>query len=96
MFIAILLFNIFHPGRMMPGKEADYPGGRTRRRMRKAGTPLQGRLADDEMGLKHGSGSGMPSPAMSEDGHGKFATGVPQFGTVRGFDEDGRGNYERV
>lgn len=33
MFIAILLFNIFHPGRIMPGKQSEWPGRKERKRL---------------------------------------------------------------
>lgn len=36
MWIAILLFNIIHPGQYMPGKQSDLPSSKEKRRQKKA------------------------------------------------------------
>lgn len=35
MFIALVLLNICHPGRIMPGKESDFPSRKVRKAMGK-------------------------------------------------------------
>ncbi len=35
MFVALVLFNIVHPGRIMPGKECDFPSRKERKAMGK-------------------------------------------------------------
>lgn len=35
MFVALVLFNICHPGRIMPGKESDFPSRKARKTMGK-------------------------------------------------------------
>ncbi len=43
MLVALVLFNVIHPGRIMPGKKSDMPGFRERRRQRKASKLNEGR-----------------------------------------------------
>lgn len=33
MFIALMLFNIVHPGKVMAGKESDFPSRKERKKM---------------------------------------------------------------
>lgn len=35
MFIALVLLNVVHPGRLMPGKESDLPSRKSRKEMGK-------------------------------------------------------------
>ncbi|KAK0510762.1 hypothetical protein JMJ35_007194 [Cladonia borealis] len=64
MLFALILFNIFHPGRLMPGKEADFPSRKQRKAAGKNGVmgraaagaggnvlPLYERSGDDESGF---------------------------------------------
>ena len=44
MFIALVLFNIVHPGRIMPGKESDFPSRKQRKVIGKKN--VRGRMAD--------------------------------------------------
>ncbi|KAL8727510.1 MAG: hypothetical protein Q9181_005682, partial [Wetmoreana brouardii] len=39
MFLASVVFNIVHPGRIMPGKESDFPGRKERKNYFRAGSP---------------------------------------------------------
>ncbi|GAM90419.1 hypothetical protein ANO11243_084620 [Dothideomycetidae sp. 11243] len=41
MLLAAYIFNVIHPGRIMPGAESDIPGCYTRRQRRKQGIPLE-------------------------------------------------------
>ena len=38
MLIALALFNVVHPGRIMPGKEGDFPSRKERKLMGKNGS----------------------------------------------------------
>lgn len=35
MFIALILFNLVHPGKVMPGKEGDFPSRKARKNFNK-------------------------------------------------------------
>ncbi|KAI9707846.1 MAG: hypothetical protein M1820_004452 [Bogoriella megaspora] len=69
MVIALVLFNIVHPGRIMKGKEADFPSRKERKRLgrlMKEGN-LGGARGDEELGVVGGyeqveGVSPMPSP----------------------------------
>ncbi|KAL8702900.1 MAG: hypothetical protein Q9201_003934 [Fulgogasparrea decipioides] len=39
MFLALVVFNVVHPGRVMPGKESDFPGRKERKNYFRAGSP---------------------------------------------------------
>jgi len=39
MFLALVVFNVIHPGRIMPGKESDFPSRKERKNYFKAGSP---------------------------------------------------------
>lgn len=43
MFVAVLLLNIVHPGRVMPGRENSIPGRKQRKQMIKDGGLLPGK-----------------------------------------------------
>lgn len=43
MAVALYLFNAIHPGRIMPGKESNLPGRKTRKAWKKQGIPEAGR-----------------------------------------------------
>ena len=45
MLIALVLFNVLHPGRLMPGKESNLPGRKVRKAMKKQGQTVFGRGA---------------------------------------------------
>ena len=56
MLAASVIFNVVHPGRLMPGKESDLPGCGERRKMKKQG--VQGKyefiaLTPEENRLVH-------------------------------------------
>lgn len=38
MFIALVLFNLVHPGKVMPGKESDFPSRKERKNFSRDGT----------------------------------------------------------
>ncbi len=48
MLVALVLFNIVHPGRIMSGKGSDMPSFRERRRERHVAKPVDGRFASSE------------------------------------------------
>lgn len=43
MLIALVLFNVYHPGRMMPGKEADLPSKKQRKEAKRIQEKISGR-----------------------------------------------------
>ena len=47
MFIALVLYNIFHPGRLMPGKESNLPSRKQRKTWKKEGVTPRGRAGGD-------------------------------------------------
>ncbi|PVI08236.1 hypothetical protein DM02DRAFT_690747 [Periconia macrospinosa] len=51
MFAGLVLLNIYHPGRLMPGREADIPSHKTRRMAARNGSPMGGRLAESKYTL---------------------------------------------
>ena len=67
MLIALIIYNIFHPGRLMPGKESNLPSRKVRKSWKKAGIAPQGRVGQDYLLPKYKSTSRAPSP--SEDLH---------------------------
>ncbi|KAK5130785.1 hypothetical protein LTR08_001675 [Meristemomyces frigidus] len=46
MLIALALYNVFHPGRMMPGKEANMPKRKERKTLKKLGQAPGGRAGE--------------------------------------------------
>jgi hypothetical protein len=42
MLIALVLFNIIHPGRVMPGKQGDFPSRKERKQLGKNGAGAGG------------------------------------------------------
>ncbi|KAF7189394.1 putative lipid transporter atnI [Pseudocercospora fuligena] len=46
MMVALVLYNVWHPGRTMPGREASLPSRKMRKALKKAGTKQQGRMYD--------------------------------------------------
>ena len=47
MWIASILFNIFHPGRLMPGTESNLPSRKVRKGLKKEGKVPQGRAGEE-------------------------------------------------
>ena len=45
MLVALVLFNIVHPGQVMPGKESDFPSRKQRKAIGKKN--VRGRMAGD-------------------------------------------------
>lgn len=45
--IALALYNVFHPGRLMPGTESNLPSRKVRKEWKKAGQAPQGRMAGE-------------------------------------------------
>ena len=58
MLIALVLFNIFHPGRLMPGRESNLPSRKERKILKKEGKRPQGRIGEDYLLPKYESTSG--------------------------------------
>ena len=84
MMIALVLYNVFHPGRLMPGAESNLPSRKVRKGWKKAGQAPQGRMgARDEYLLPKYERSAdsvsreaSPSPdaAMGRTGYAPMAT----------------------
>ena len=47
MLAALVLFNVVHPGRIMPGKDSDLPSRKQRKAIGKAN--MRGRMAGDSL-----------------------------------------------
>lgn len=47
MWIASILFNVFHPGRLMPGQESNLPSRKVRKNLKKEGKQPQGRAGEE-------------------------------------------------
>ncbi|KXL42809.1 hypothetical protein M433DRAFT_71194 [Acidomyces richmondensis BFW] len=71
MLLALVLFNVFHPGRMMPGKESKWPKRKERKAMRKAGEMPHGRAGEYLLPGKDGNQS--PEPTDMEMGQVHYA-----------------------
>lgn len=39
MFLALVIFNVIHPGKIMPDKESDFPSRKERKKYFKTGSP---------------------------------------------------------
>ena len=70
MLVALVLFNIIHPGRIMPGKESDLPSRKARK--------LQGNFKSSEGG---GADSAFQLDSSKDSGHFR-ETEVPTHGYV--------------
>ena len=57
MLIASLLFNIFHPGRLMPGQESNLPSRKVRKQWKQQGVAPHGRVGEDYLLPKYESQS---------------------------------------
>ncbi|MCJ1467018.1 hypothetical protein MMC07_005640 [Pseudocyphellaria aurata] len=55
MLIALVLFNIYHPGRIMPGKESDFPSRKERKRLANRSLENGIALSAGEDPLKNGA-----------------------------------------
>ena len=75
MFIALALFNIFHPGRLMPGRESNLPSRKERKILKKEGKRPQGRMGEDyflpkyETASADASRNGLPMGYEPAQGH---------------------------
>jgi hypothetical protein len=49
MLIALVLFNIFHPGRLMAGAESNLPSRKVRKGWKREGLAPRGRVGDDTL-----------------------------------------------
>ena len=77
MFIAMALFNIEHPGRLMPGKDSNWPSRKERKMMKRMGQQPGGRGAQDHMM------SSYDEPLSKVDGsqgeYGRLGTNSPDY-----------------
>jgi hypothetical protein len=78
MFVALLLFNIVHPGRVMPGRENNIPGRKQRKRMIK-----EGLLPGKKSALTQGSDTELGLTASSP---ARASYSEPQYGVVEGYE----------
>jgi hypothetical protein len=81
MFTAVLLLNIFHPGRVMPGQEGNIAGRKQRKRMIHEGL-LPGKKG---IPVKQGSDTelGLTSNASSQ---GETGYSAPEYGVVQSYE----------
>lgn len=81
MFIAVLLLSIFHPGRVMPGKENQIPTRKERKRMIREGViPPK-----SSKGFAVKSGSDTELGLTSEQGV-KYGQSAPEYGVNDGYE----------
>ena len=77
MLIASVLFNIFHPGRLMPGGESNLPSRKVRKGLKKEGKVPHGRIGDEYLLPKFQTASADPSqkslPMDYEASQGHYA-----------------------
>ena len=87
MLVALVLFNIVHPGQIMPGKESDFPSRKQRKAVGKKN--VKGRMAG---GLPlYASDSDVQSAGMAEEGgrnptEPKIDGVAASYGIVREFE----------
>ena len=58
MLIALVLFNVFHPGRLMPGQESNLPSRKVRKDWKKQGQQPRGRIGEEYLLPKYENTSG--------------------------------------
>lgn len=77
MLVALVLYNIFHPGRMMPGKDSNLPSRKQRKAWKKEGVRPHGRVGQDYLLPKYRSQSedlSQTSPSFGLEGdRGQYA-----------------------
>lgn len=66
MLIALVLFNAFHPGRLMPGSESNLPSRKVRKVLKKEGKQPLGRTVGDYLLPKY------ETPLSGEEVRGKY------------------------
>ena len=62
MFVALVLFNVVHPDRIMPGKESDLPSRKERKRLNNARSTEGGDLQLPSVALDSYQPLGKPRP----------------------------------
>lgn len=85
MMVALVLYNVFHPGRMMPGKESNLPSRKVRKAWKKAGQAPHGRLGEEHLLPKYETAANgvsreaSPSPdaAWGRDGYAPVVASSP-------------------
>lgn len=75
MFIAMALFNIEHPGRLMPGKDSNWPSRKERKMMKRMGQEPGGRGGQDH--LMSSYNEPLSKDHGAQDEYGQLATGSP-------------------
>ena len=82
MWIASVLFNIFHPGRLMPGRESNLPSRKERKSLKKEGKVPLGRAGEEYLLPKYGNASGDVSqnslPVGYQPVHGNSTPSPPR------------------
>lgn len=94
MLIAIALFNIFHPGRLMPGQESNLPSRKVRKNMKKQGEKPRGRVGGDYLLPKYEEAADEPMTEnpTSRGGYARLTTPSP----VRGMSYEDRPDHLMV
>ncbi len=69
MLIALVLFNVFHPGRLMPGQESNLPSRKVRKMWKREGVQPRGRMGEEVLLPQYNSQSAhMSSTGLSDQG----------------------------
>jgi hypothetical protein len=68
MFIAMALFNIEHPGRLMPGKDSNWPSRKERKMMKRMGQEPGGRAGQDHLMSSYKEPLSQGDPSEGESG----------------------------
>jgi hypothetical protein len=81
MFVAVLLLNFVHPGKVMPGRENNIPGRKQRKRMIKEG------LLPGKKGIKTNDESSDTELGLTTGGTvPKLGNSAPKYGVVQGYE----------
>lgn len=97
MLIASVLFNAFHPGRLMSGREANLPTHKERKTLKKQGQVPRGRVGEEYLLPKYEnpsedvSGKSVPMGYEASRGHyARLSTPSPAVSPPRGNSFDGQ------
>ena len=92
MLIALVILNVFHPGRLMAGRESDLPSRKERKMLKKEGTAPRGRVGDNYLLPKYESSAGdLGSQSGSRGKYERLHMPSPPRGSS--FEERGSGDY---
>ncbi|KAK5164516.1 uncharacterized protein LTR77_009722 [Saxophila tyrrhenica] len=72
MLIALVLYNVWHPGRLMPGQESNLPSRKVRKTWKRDGIQPHGRLTDDLLLPKYRSAAASGENLTGVDTSGQY------------------------